>query len=89
MKHATIYKLKDDGTQTILATCVLKNGVVICTGNDIFVKNLEEEGIRDYLSENSNATLFPKDGELFIEQLPNNFRSGYLMAEIEEEGEEK
>ena len=84
MKKVTIYKLHDDGSQTVIAVCTLTGDIAKCEGNPIFVKTLEGEGIRDYMDENQNARLFPKDGPLFLEQLPMNFRSGYLMADVEE-----
>jgi len=84
MKHVTIYKLQDDGSQTVLAVCKLVGEAVECEGNQIFINNLMEDGIRDYAELDPNIRLFPKDGAEFLEQLPNNFRSGYLMAEIEE-----
>jgi len=84
MKHVTIYKLQDDGSQTVLAICKLVDDAVECEGNQIFINNLIEDGIRDYAELDPNTRLFPKDGVEFLEQLPNNFRSGYLMAEIDE-----
>lgn len=84
MKHVTIYKLQDDGSQKVLAICKLVGETVECEGNQIFINNLTEDGIRDYAELDPNTRLFPKDGAAFLEQLPNNFRSGYLMAEPEE-----
>ena len=44
----------------------------------------ESTHINDVFFVSLDIRLFPKDGAGFLEQLPNNFRSGYLMAEIEE-----
>lgn len=79
MSFVEIYKLQNDGSQTVLATCALSGESVKCQGDEIFVKNLEQEGIRDYTSETAEK-LFPKDGLKFLEQLQNNFKSGYLNA---------
>jgi hypothetical protein len=81
MPRVEIYKLNDDGTQSIAAICELSaDGKVICSGdNKVFVENLERGGIIDYSSE-EKKTLFPKDGLKFLEQLQYNFKSGYLNA---------
>ena len=84
MKHVIIYKLQDDGSQTVLAVRKLVGEIVECEGNQIFINNLMGDGIRDYAELDPSTRLFPKDGASFLEQLPNDFRSGYLMAEIEE-----
>lgn len=81
MTHVEILKLKNDGTQEILVTCRLVGEQVVCEGDEIFVRNLEREGIFDYSSpEYPRPTLFFKDGRKFLEQLQNHFRSGYLIA---------
>lgn len=80
MKYIEIYKLKNDGTQEIIAICSLKENKVVCQGDENFVKSLEEDGILDYSSSSSFKKLFPKDGLKFLEQLKFNFKSGYLNA---------
>lgn len=79
MNYVEIYKLENDGSQKILAVCKLSDNQVICEGDETFIQNLAEEGIRDYSSENK-PKLFPKDGIKFLEQLKFNFKSGYLNA---------
>ena len=85
MAKVEIYKLQNDGTQTIVVACKLEDNKVICEGEDkIFIENLIKDGITDYSGDERNI-LFPKDGLKFLEQLKYNFKSGYLNAsEIKE-----
>ena len=79
MKFVEIYKLENDGSQSVLATCSLTENGVSCAGNELFVENLAKEGIADYIS-GSREKLFPKDGLRFLENLKYAFKSGYLNA---------
>ena len=77
MKYVEIYKLQNDGSQTVLATCKLADDVVVFEGDTKFAEYVVKEGIRNY---NGSGKLFPKDGLAFLEQLKYNFKSGYLNA---------
>ncbi len=80
MKYVEIYKLENNGSQRIIATCTLQpNDTVICDGQEVFIQNLAKEGINDYAQEKPTK-LFLKDGLKFLEQLRFNFKSGYLNA---------
>jgi len=79
MQFVEIYKLKNDGSQEIIATCELIQNTVVCKGDKTMIQSLEKEGIRDF-SASEPKKLFPKDGLRFLEQLKYNFKSGYLMA---------
>jgi hypothetical protein len=79
MELVEIYKLQNNGSQMVLAVCKLVGDGVVCEGNEIFVKNLNQEGIFDYTTE-PKEKIFPKDGRKFLEQLKFNFKSGYLNA---------
>lgn len=79
MELVEIYKLQNDGSQKILAVCKLVGEEVVCEGDEIFIKNLNQEGIFNYTTE-SREKVFPKDGRKFLEQLKFNFKSGYLNA---------
>ena len=79
MPFAEIYKLKNDGSQEVIAVCGLVEGTVKCEGEGVFIQNLEQNGILDY-SQTPSQKLFPKDGLRFLEQLKRNFKSGYLNA---------
>jgi hypothetical protein len=80
MPKVEIYKLNNDGSQTIIATCALDGEKVVCEGeNKTFIDNLEKDGITDHSSE-ERKKLYPKDGLKFLEQLQYNFKSGYLNA---------
>lgn len=77
-----IYKLNNNGSQDILATCRLleEGGSVNCeSANAIFVQNLKRDGIKDYSSSGEKRLFFP-NGRKFLEQLKFNFNSAYLSA---------
>jgi len=81
MSFIEIYKLQNDASQKVIATCKLADdGSVVCEGDQQFVESLAREGVRDYSSPNNSAKFFPKDGIRFLEQLKYHFKSGYLMA---------
>lgn len=80
MPHVTIYRLKNDGSEEIVAVCRLQDDRVVCeSDNDIFVENLKRDGIIDY-SSLEKKRLFFSDGRKFLEQLKFNFKSAYLIA---------
>lgn len=79
MAFVEIYKLQNDGSQKTVVVCRLVGEEAKCEGNEAFVQNLEKGGIFDYKSP-AKERLFPKDGLRFLEQLQNNFKSGYLNA---------
>lgn len=83
MKYVELYKLQNDGSQKVIATCYLNdNGEAECEGNQTLVDNLRMEGIKDYSKTDriNPSKLFFKDGLKFLEQLKFNFASGYLNA---------
>lgn len=80
MPYVEIYKLKNDGSQEVIATCKLVGKIVQCEGDKIFMENLEKDGIRDYSDEANTKKLFTRDGMKFLEKLKFNFKSGYLNA---------
>lgn len=82
MPYVEIYKLKNDGSQDVLAVCRLKEDAkeVTCeSASPVFLENLEREGIKDYSAPNGKRLFFP-DGRKFLEQLKFNFNSAYLSA---------
>jgi len=79
MQKVDLYKLNDDGSSTVVATFKLEGGVVIGEGEDKYVNITLENGINDYTND-SEEKLFAKDGLKFLEQLQNNFKSGYMQA---------
>jgi hypothetical protein len=79
MKYVEMYKLQNDGSQTILATCRLVDDAVVIEGDQKFADFVTKEGIRNY-ADIGEKKLFPKDGLSFLEQLSYNFKSGYLNA---------
>ena len=80
MPFVEIYKIKNDGSQIVAATCHLKDGMVVCEGDEVLINNLERDGIFDYSSADPDKKLFFQDGLKFLEQLMFNFKSGYLNA---------
>lgn len=85
MRFVEIYKLKNDGSQQIIATCKLIGELVECEGEETFIKNLRDKGILDY-SKEPKEEIFPKNGIRFLENLKYYFNSGYLNASEIKEG---
>lgn len=79
MPYVELYKLQNDGSQKVIATCRVEGGVVCCDGDAILVHNLTVGGIKNY-DNPEGEKLFFKDGIKFLEQLKFNFTSGYLNA---------
>lgn len=79
MQYVEIYRLQADNSQKVVATCRLEGTAVQCTGDAEICRQLTSDGILNY-SEPNPSQLFPNDGQKFLEQLPNHFRSGYLTA---------
>jgi hypothetical protein len=79
MKQVTIYRLDENGKQMELATYTINGSQMEHRGDSAFLERISREGIIDYSSE-QREPIFPEQGDKFLEQLPNNFRSGYLMA---------
>ena len=79
MQKVDIYQLKNENQQELVLTCKLIDGVVECEGNQKLAYHLQNEGIKDFSTEDLTI-IFPKDGLKFLEQLKNNFRSAYLSA---------
>ncbi len=85
MKFVEIYKLKNDGTQRVIAVCKMEGNKAVCEGDKIFTENLKKDGVFDY-SKDSDKNLFFKDGIKFLSNLKFAFSSGYLNAsDIKEE----
>jgi len=80
MKKVKIYKLQNNGDEHAIAICTLTDSGVVCEGEEVFINNLQKNGIRNYADQSSGAMLFPKDGIKFLENLKNAFRSPYLSA---------
>lgn len=80
MPYVEIYKLKNDGSQEVAATCRLSGQSVVCEGEGALISRLSGEGIKDYEHSEEHKTLFLSDGIVFLKNLKHAFRSGYLMA---------
>lgn len=78
MKYIEIYKLQNDGSQQVIATCKLVENQVVCEGDEKFVGFLKS-GIINY-DNPQGKKLHEIDGLIFLEQLKFNFKSGYLNA---------
>lgn len=78
-KFVEVYRLQNDGTQQLVVTCRLSDGMVQCEGEQTLVKQLEGKGIADYASDQPKK-LFPRDGLAFLRNLKYSFKSGYLNA---------
>lgn len=72
-----IYGIDKQAKEFVKATCTLEGEKVICTGEEVFVKNLISRGVHhDGLKKN----VYPKDGQVFLDALPQHYNSGYLTA---------
>jgi hypothetical protein len=71
-----IYKLQNDGTQTVIVTAQLSGSEVTFEGDPELIKSLAS-GIIDY---ETRGSLLPTAGLRYLQQLQYNFRSGYLNA---------
>jgi len=71
-----IYKLNNDGSQSVVATCSLESDKVMCRGDSETLRYLEQ-GIGD---PETDELLYPKDGVRFLAVLKTHFKSGYLSA---------
>ncbi len=78
MKFVEIYKIDNEGAQSLVAVCTLSSDGVQIKGEQKLIDSLNE-GINNY-SETGHKKVYPSDGLLFLEQLKFNFRSGYLNA---------
>lgn len=74
-----IYRLKEGGSQEIIATCNLVDEKVVCQGDEKFIGLLSREGILDRNTKPPRK-IFPRDGVIFLRGLLDNFKSGYLVA---------
>lgn len=79
MKFVEIYKIENDGSQKVVATCKLTGKKIECEGDKVFIENLKIQGIPDYSSK-PEKNIFPEDGIKFLENLKFAFKSGYLNA---------
>jgi len=78
MKSVQIYKLENNGDQTVLTTCKLVNETIILEPeNSFMMKEFVEKGIKNY---ENKTVLYPTDGEEFLKHLKFHFKSGYLNA---------
>ncbi|OGZ97087.1 MAG: hypothetical protein A3I44_01010 [Candidatus Sungbacteria bacterium RIFCSPLOWO2_02_FULL_51_17] len=75
--HVEIYKLQNDGSQRMIASCRLAGEAAECSGEEPFVTNLMVEGIRAHAD---GVPLFPAEGRRFLEELKYFFTSGYMNA---------
>jgi hypothetical protein len=78
MKFVEIYRLQNEG-QKVVAECKETGGDVEIEGDPMLAMQLKYDGIIDYSSPDKKR-LYPKDGEKFLEQLKNYFKSGYINA---------
>lgn len=80
MPYVEFYKLQNDGSQIIIATCTLNvDGTAACD-NEKLTKDFVENGIRDRNDAKHETRLYTKDGLRFLENLRYAFSSGYLNA---------
>lgn len=81
MKYVEIYKLQNNGFQTVAVTCRLQeDGTVLCEGDEKLIRTLTQRGVLNYTDKKNKTPLFPKDGFAFLKQLKYHFKSGYLNA---------
>jgi hypothetical protein len=79
MKFVEIYRTQDDGSQKVVAECKQTETEVEIEGDPMLAMQLMYDGIIDY-SSSERKKLYPRDGEKFLDQLKNYFKSGYVNA---------
>ncbi len=85
-KQVEIYKIIDGSQQCILRLLLSQDGNMIYefpfseNEGQRLVQKLKEKGIKNYDPNATKNSLYPVDGMLFLQQLKNNFHSGYLNA---------
>lgn len=79
MKFVELYETQNNGSQRVVAVCTLADTGVLCTGDEVLVENLAQDGIWDD-SQTPPQKVFPQDGIRFLERLRFAFKSGYLNA---------
>ena len=80
MSQIEIFRLKDDGSQEVLATGTLsENNMVHFEGDERFIKQLTTNGVLDK-SVHPPVKIFPNEGARFIEILKKNLHSGYITV---------
>lgn len=65
-----------------VATCELKDGKAVISGNPNFIKQLE----RGLISQPDQKLVMPDEGEAFLRALKRQFRGAYLFSEEEKPG---
>lgn len=85
MTRIEILRLKEDGSQEVLASGKLSGDIVELEGDPRFVEIISTHGILDR-SSSPPQRLFPRDGERFMKALEPALSSGYLsVKETQEE----
>lgn len=79
MAKVEIQKINGAGMPIRVAVCELVDQTVVCTGDEAFVRTIQEEGITHYGTK-PRTKVFPSSGRDFLELLKRNFDSPYLYA---------
>lgn len=80
MSQIEIYRLKNDGTQEVLATGkLIGNNHLELQGDSIFVEQLTKNGVLDR-SVRPPVRVFPDEGARFIKALKQDLHSGYITV---------
>lgn len=77
MRKIEIYRTEEDGEQRLLVTCTYNGAEVKLDGEKYFVDHLTNNGQKD---RTGKRTVYPKDGETFLDTLKSNLDSPYLAA---------
>jgi hypothetical protein len=77
MQKVNLLKTNNDGSQSLLVSCLFDGHKILLKGDEALIKTLYSEGIPCYAS---GKNIFPQDGPLFLNELRHVFRSGYLTA---------
>jgi len=71
----------DDWEKRKVAECFLKEGQVVCTKPKL-LEDDQTYGIANVAEGKWEEKVYPKDGELFLRNLPFHYKNPYLFAEL-------
>ncbi|HPD60227.1 MAG TPA: hypothetical protein PKV48_00495 [Thermodesulfobacteriota bacterium] len=78
-----LYSFTDDGKRRKVAEVFMKEDQTVCTKPNL-LKDDERYGIVNVAEGKLKELVYPKDGEVFLRNLPYHYKNPYLFAELVE-----